>query len=113
MLKLVKAHFHKDRAVLSAFLMILVVATMLMHFSLMVARYDPMYEKNLKQRNISDSMFLIVGGQEAIETEVDKIDVVESYYIVDSIIPDMTNITVNSGKEKNIEGFFFLDENIE
>lgn len=113
MLKLIKAHFHKDRAVLSAFLMILIVATMLMHFSLMVARFDPMYEKNLKQRNINDSMFLIIGSEDAIETEVDKIDNVESYYIVESIIPDMATITVNSGKEKEIEGLFFLDENIE
>lgn len=113
MFKLVKAHFHKDRAVLSAFLMILIVSAMLMQLSLMVARFEPMYEKNCKIRNVCDSMFMILGTDEAIENEVDNIDDVENYYIVNSVLPDMTTISVNSGKEKDIEGLFFLDENIE
>ena len=49
MFKLVKAHFHKDKAVLTAFLVILVVAVTLLHTGLMVARFDTMYDDKTKE----------------------------------------------------------------
>ena len=54
MLRLVKAHFHKDKAVLLAFLLILTVASILLHTSLMVAHYDSMYEEKFEKQGVSD-----------------------------------------------------------
>ena len=45
MIKLVKANIHKDRAVLSAFLMIIILAVTLLHIGRMVSMYKPLYDE--------------------------------------------------------------------
>lgn len=110
MLKLVKAHFHKDKAVLLAFLMILIVASMLLHTSLMVAYYDSMYEEKLDNQGVSDSMFFCLGDEDKINDTLNDMDYVDSSYLVDIIIPDMVTLSVNGAKDKDIEGMFFVDE---
>ena len=110
MLKLVKAHFHKDKAVLLAFLLILTVASMLLHTSLMVARYDSMYEDKLEQQGVSDSLFFCLGDEDEINDAINDMDYVDSSYLVDIIIPDMVTLSVNGGKDTEIEGLFFVDE---
>ena len=110
MLKLVKAHFHKDKEVLLAFLLILTVASMLLHTSLMVARYDSMYEDKLEQQGVSDSLFFCLGDEDEINDAINDMDYVDSSYLVDIIIPDMVTLSVNGGKDTEIEGLFFVDE---
>ena len=110
MLKLVKAHFHKDKAVLLAFLMILIVASMLLHTSLMVAYYDSMYEEKLDNQGVSDSMSFCLGDEDKINDTLNDMDYVDSSYLVDIIIPDMVTLSVNGAKDKDIEGMFFVDE---
>ena len=110
MLKLVKAHFHKDKAVLLAFLMILIVASMLLHTSLMVAYYDSMYEEKLDNQGVSDSMFFCLGDEDKINDTLNDMDYVDSSYLVDIIIPDMVTLSVNGANDKDIEGMFFVDE---
>jgi len=110
MLKLVKAHFHKDRAVLSAFLMILTVAAMMLQMSLMVARFDPMYEENFIKRDVVDAMFFFAGDKDAAENTIDDLDYVEDYYFVDIVSPDVVSVSINDVKKKDIEGIFFIDE---
>ena len=110
MLKLVKAHFHKDKAVLLAFLMILIVASMLLHTSLMVAYYDSMYEEKLDNQGVSDSMFFCLGDEDKINDTLNDMDYVDSSYLVDIIIPDMVTLSVNGAKDKDIEDMFFVDE---
>ncbi len=110
MLKLVKAHFHKDRAVLSAFLLILVVAAMLLQLGFMVARFDSMYEEKCDKRNIIDSMFFFAGDKDAVRDTIDGMDYIEDYYFVDIVRPDVVGVSVNDIKKKDIEGLFFIDE---
>ena len=110
MLKLVKAHFHKDKAVLTAFLLILIVATMLLQAGFMVGRFDSLYDERASQRNISDAMYFCFGDEEELARQVKEMDHIESFYLVDLIRPDVITYSVNTGKEKDIEGLFFLDE---
>ena len=93
MLKLVKAHFHKDKAVLLAFLLILTVASMLLHTSLMVARYDSMYEEKFEKQGVSDSIFFCLGDEDKINAAINDMDYVDSSYLVDIIIPDMVTLS--------------------
>ena len=95
MLKLVKAHFHKDKAVLLAFLMILIVASMLLHTSLMVAYYDSMYEEKLDNQGVSDSMFFCLGDEDKINDTLNDMDYVDSSYLVDIIIPDIVTLSIH------------------
>ncbi|MCR4557821.1 MAG: FtsX-like permease family protein [Saccharofermentans sp.] len=110
MLKLVKAHFHKDKAVLTAFLLILIVAAMLLQTGFMVGRFDSLYDERARQRNISDAMYFCYGNEEEIKRLVNGMDHIGSFYLVDLIRPDVITYSVDSGKEKDIEGLFFLDE---
>jgi ABC-type antimicrobial peptide transport system permease subunit len=110
MFKLVKAHFHKDKAVLTAFLVILVVAVTLLHTGLMVARFDAMYDDKTEEQNVPDAMYFILGNEEEINKQLSENDKVESSYLVDIIFPDTVTLSVNSGKEKDVEGLFFVDK---
>ena len=110
MFKLVKAHFHKDKAVLFAFLMILIVAAMLLQVSLMVGRFDAMYDERVEERNICDAMFFMAGDEDQIKKTAEGIDYFKNWYLVDLIRPDVITYSVNSGKEKDIEDLFFIDE---
>ena len=110
MLKLVKAHFHKDKAVLAAFLLILIVATMLFQTGRMVARFDPMYDGKMESRGISDSMYFAYGDREEIEDKVDQMDMVESFYLVDLVFPEDVTAKINDCKEKTLEDIFFVDD---
>ncbi|MBR4557353.1 MAG: hypothetical protein IKO15_07720, partial [Clostridiales bacterium] len=110
MFKLVKAHFHKDKAVLLAFLLILIVASMLLHVGLMVGRFDSMYDENLEKRNVPDAMFFVVGDEDKINDTVNGLDYVKSHYLSELINPDMVTVKINSRKEKDIEDLFFIDQ---
>ncbi len=113
MFKLVKAHFHKDKAVLIAFLLILIVASMLLHVGLMVGRFDSMYDENLEKRNIPDAMYFIVGDEDKINDTVNDLEYVDSLCFAELINPGMITVKVNSCKEKDIEDMFFIDRNNE
>ena len=110
MLKLVKAHFHKDKAVLTAFLLILIVAVMLLQVGFMVGRFDPLYDERVAQRNISDAMYFCAGDEEEIKRLAGGMEHIKSFYIVDLIKPGVVTFSVNSRKEKDLEDMFFLDE---
>ena len=110
MFKLVKAHFHKDKAVLTAFLVILVVAVTLLHTGLMVARFDTMYDDKTKEKNVPDAMYFVLGDEEEIGKQLNDNDTVKSSYLVDMIFPDVVKLSVNSGKKKDVEGIFFVDK---
>ena len=110
MFKLVKAHFHKDKAVLVAFMVILVAAVMLLHTGLMVARFDSMYDRKTEERNLPDAMYFVIGDEDEINDRLNALDDVDRSYLVDIIFPDMVTMSVNSRKEKNVEGLFFVDK---
>ncbi len=110
MLKLVKAHFHKDRAVLVAFLLILIVATMLLQTGLMVAHYDSMYEDKCEKKGICDAVYMYAGDEQIANDMLNDMDYVEDHSITSFILPDMVTLSVNACKEKDIEGLFFIDE---
>lgn len=110
MFKLVKAHFHKDKAVLAAFLIILVVAVTLLHTGLMVAQFDSMYDAKTEERNVADAMYFVLGEGDEILDHVNGMDEVDSSHLADIIFPDPVTLTVNDRKEKDVEDIFFVDK---
>ena len=110
MFKLVKAHFHKDKAVLAAFLIILVVAVTLLHTGLMVAQFDSMYDAKTEERNVADAMYFVLGDGDEILDHVNGMDETDSSHLADIIFPDLVTLTVNDRKEKDVEDIFFVDK---
>lgn len=110
MFKLVKAHFHKDKAVLVAFMVILVVAVLLLHTGLMVACFDSMYDRKTEERDIPDAVYFVLGSEDEIRDCLKENDDVERSYLVDIICPNAVTKSVNTGKEKDLEDIFFVDK---
>ena len=110
MIKLVKANIHKDRAVLSAFLMIIILAVTLLHIGRMVSMYKPMYDEKVESRNMGDSISFVLGDEETIENVMDDMNEVAEYRTVDAILPYDYKIIEGSSKDRSADYLFFIED---
>ena len=92
MLKLVKSNLRKDRAVLTVFLLIIMLCAMLLQTGLFVNRYDRMYDEKKEAYGIGDVVVFAVGDKDTITHTMDGLDCVESYISSDIIRPGETEI---------------------
>lgn len=111
MIKLVKANIHKDRAVLSAFLMIIILSVTLLHVGRMVSMYKSLYDEKSETSNMGDSFSFALGDEETIKNELEDMDEVKEYRIVDLIRTGDFKIVKDQAKDRTIEELFFIPEN--
>ena len=111
MIKLVKANIYKDRAVLSAFLMIIILSVTLFHVGRMVSMYKALYDEKSKTSNMGDSFSFALGDEETIKNELEGMDEVKEYRIVDLIRTGDFKIVKDQAKDRTIEELFFIPEN--
>ncbi|MCR5105602.1 MAG: FtsX-like permease family protein [Eubacterium sp.] len=111
MIKLVKANIHKDRAVLSAFLMIIILSVTLLHVGRMVSMYKALYDEKSETSNMGDSFSFALGDEETIKNELEDMDEVKEYRIVDLIRTGDFKIVKDQAKDRTIEELFFIPEN--
>ncbi|WP_024862221.1 hypothetical protein [Ruminococcus flavefaciens] len=52
MVKLIKSGFHKDRTIMSVFLMIIIIATFLLHSGLFASMYPKLYDEYARSGGI-------------------------------------------------------------
>ncbi len=110
MIKLVKSNIHKDKGVLAAFLLIIIISTMLLHTGLFVSRYDKIYDEEAKRQNISDASILCAGDKVDIEKTIEAVSDVESYRMSEIVYADMVEYTKkDSDENKKIEYVIFSD----
>ncbi|MBQ9870488.1 MAG: ABC transporter permease [Eubacterium sp.] len=100
MSKLVKANIRKDRAVLIAFLFIIVLSSMLLHLGLFVNRYDALYDEKKETGGIGDAEVYAYGKVDVIQSVMDGLSEVSGYTMSDIIRSD--ELTLIS-EEKNLE----------
>ena len=110
MIKLVKANIHKDRAVLSAFLMIIILSVTLLHIGRMVSMYKPLYDEKAEDSNMGDSISYVLGDKETIENVMDDLDVVSEYRMVDAVLPYDYKIVKDSAKDRTADYLFFIKD---
>ncbi len=108
--KLVKANIHKDKGILVAFLLIIIISTMLLHTGLFVSRYDKIYDEEVEKQNIADASFLCAGDSDEIEKTIQSVSDVESYRMSEIVYADMVEYCKrDSGENKKIEYVIFSD----
>ena len=100
MRKIVKSNIRKDRAVLIAFLLIIILSSMLLHIGLFVNRYDALYDEKKDGSGVGDAEIYAYGQEDAVRSVLDGLTEVERYSMADIIRAD--ELTVISG-EKNLE----------
>ena len=109
MIKLVKANIHKDRAVLSAFLLIIILSVLLLHVGRMVAMYKPMYDEKIEKAETRDTIGFATGDRDSIEDIVEDVDEIESFTMVDVLLPLDMEIK-DMGNKKHPDMLFFMNE---
>ena len=66
MVKLICANMRKDRNVLTAFLFVLILSSLLLHTGLFVGQYSSIYAEKVKERKEADVLSYIVGSDDDI-----------------------------------------------
>lgn len=109
MVKLIKANIHKDRAVLIAFLLIIILSTLLLHTGLFVNGYGKLYDDKAREAELTDAVIFSTGSDQEIDQVLKSEKLLEEYSITDVIMPEVVNLTTDQNeKEKSQEyGVFY------
>lgn len=108
MVKLVKANIHKDRAVLTAFLLILILSTLLLHTGLFVNQYGSIYDRKAEEAGLGDAIAHVYGEENRIDNALKDVDVIKEYSVTDVVSPAPFEYTTSRSKEeKSLKGGIF------
>ena len=66
MVKLIRANMRKDRNVLTAFLFVLILTSLLLHTGLFVGQYSSIYDEKVENTKEADVLSYIIGSDEDI-----------------------------------------------
>ena len=98
MVKLVKSNIHKDRGILIAFLLIIILSALVFQTGLFLNDYDKRYDRITSEQKIGNGV-IFAGDSEEVKNIVDDISEVTDYDILSAIMPSDFKFTVND-KEK-------------
>ena len=103
MRKLVKAYMHKDRAVLTAFLLIIILSAFVMQIGLFLNDYEKRYDRIASEEILGSGSIRFIGNEEEVRDIVSEIPEVESFSSVKTIVQNELKYKRNdSTKEKTI-----------
>ncbi|MDO4863129.1 MAG: ABC transporter permease [Ruminococcus sp.] len=106
MVKLIRSGFRKDRAILSVFLMIIVISTFLLHSGLFASVYPRLYDDYAREQGLCDCLMWTSADHERIDSTLEGFEGVESYKVQDMVsIASLTLTTSKSSKEKKDSGW--------
>ena len=84
MVKLIRSNLHKDRAVMIVFMLIIMIASMLMHTSLLINTYDEVYDSKAEKQDIPDAIEQ-VRTDDDISGIINGCDKISQYSVTDMI----------------------------
>jgi len=99
MVKLIKANIRKDRNVLLAFLMILILSSLLLHTGLFVGQYSPIYDEKAKDTKEADVLVYAVGTDEEIRAALADANEISDFSVQDMIMPGSVECKLNDSEE--------------
>ena len=67
MRKLVKAYMHKDRAVLTAFLLIIILSAFVMQIGLFLNDYEKRYDRIASEEILGSGSIRFIGNEEEVQ----------------------------------------------
>lgn len=106
MVKLIKSGFHKDRAILTVFMLIIILSTFLLHTGLLTSGYGALYDEYAEEEGLSDLyLFAATMGQD-IEDVLGGVEQVESWRTTEVVsLNSFTLTTSRNSKKKDASGW--------
>ena len=106
MVKLIKSGFHKDRTIMSVFLMIIIIATFLLHSGLFASMYPKLYDEYARSGGLADYLFMTNANAEDIESVLSPKNDIDSYSVQDLVYLNTLKLTTSKcSKEKKASGW--------
>ena len=106
MVKLIKSGFHKDRTIMSVFLLIIIIATFLLHSGLFASMYPKLYDEYARSGGLADYLFMTDANAEDIESVLSTKNDIDSYSIQDTVYLNTLKLTTSKcSKEKKDSGW--------
>ena len=85
MIKLIKSNIHKDRSVLIAFMLIMIISSAILEISLFLGVYDKRYDRITEEMNTGDGVSFFYGDSDTVRGIMEDMSEVESFNIIDII----------------------------
>ncbi len=85
MVKLIKSGFHKDRTIMSVFLLIIIIATFLLHSGMFASMYPKLYDDYARDEGLADYVMVINADDEKIKSAFAENSGIASYIVQDMV----------------------------
>ena len=85
MVKLIKAGFRKDRAIMTVFLLIIVISTFLLHTGMLASMYPRLFDEYAEEQHPADYIIWTSADRGRIDAELADRDGIERYYSEDTV----------------------------
>ncbi|MBO4927839.1 MAG: FtsX-like permease family protein [Clostridiales bacterium] len=99
MVKLIKANIRKDRNVLLAFLMILILSSLLLHTGLFTGQYSSIYDEKCEKTHEAEVLAYVNGSDEEIRRALDGVREISEFSIQDMISPGSPEVFINDSPD--------------
>lgn len=99
MVKLIKANIRKDRNVLLAFLLILILSSLLLHTGLFAGQYSSIYDEKVEKTHEADVLAYVDGTEEDINRALEPVKEISDFSVQDMISPGSPEVTINDAEE--------------
>ena len=107
MVKIVKSNIHKDRGILAAFLLIIILSSMVFQTGLFLNDYDKRYDRITDERHIGNGA-IFYGDKDVVKEKVDNVQDIVDYDIIEAIMPSDLKFTVNDKDKENSLSYMLL-----
>ena len=95
MVKLVKAGFRKDRAILTVFLLIIVISSFLLHTGLFASMYPKLYDDYASEQGLCDYVMWTSADYDRIDSIFSDANGIKSYTAQDTVNIPSIKVTTN------------------
>ncbi|MBR5040854.1 MAG: ABC transporter permease [Clostridiales bacterium] len=100
MVKLIRANMRKDRNVLTAFLFVLILTSLLLHTGLFVGQYSSIYDEKVEDTKEADVLSYIIGSDEDITKALSGLPEISDFSIQDMVMPGTVKLRLEGEKEE-------------
>ena len=107
MVKIVKSNIHKDRGILAAFLLIIILSSMVFQTGLFLHDYDNRYDRITDERHIGNGA-IFYGDKDVVKEKVDNVPDIVDYDIIEAIMPSDLKFTVNDKDKETSLSYMLL-----
>ena len=108
MVKLIKSGFRKDRTILTVFLLIILIATFILHTGLFASAYPRLFDEYAEDGEIADYLLDTGADTETLERTFAEYDGIASYTVHDMVYIPTLSVTTDKCSEKKSDSTWMV-----